>query len=91
MLFSYSPQNYTALKMFYTSSRFFRDLGLLGMPKEFWKYSVINKPINKQMECHASAEDFMNQIDFRYKFCIKFSHKYNFYFHSKLYNIIGKE
>jgi len=53
--------------MFELSNKFFKDLGLLEMPKEFWKHSILTKPKNKKMECTASAEDFLNKRDFRYK------------------------
>jgi hypothetical protein len=58
--------------MFQLSEKFFKDLGLKGMPKEFWKYSVISKPTNKTMTCTASAEDFFNKKDFRYHLINKY-------------------
>jgi len=58
--------------MFQLSEKFFKDLGLIGMPKEFWKYSVISKPTNKTMTCTAPAEDFFNKKDFRYQLINKY-------------------
>jgi peptidyl-dipeptidase A len=62
-------QNYTALTMFELSDKFYRDLGLIGMPEEFWANSMITKPPNKKVVCHASAWDFYNKKDFRIKMC----------------------
>jgi hypothetical protein len=64
--------------MFQLSEKFFKDLGLIGMPKEFWKYSVISKPTNKTMTCTASAEDFLNKKDFRYQLINKYLFVGNF-------------
>ncbi len=52
--------------MFQLSDKFYRDLGLIGMPEEFWAHSMITKPPNKKVVCHASAWDFYNKKDFRF-------------------------
>ena len=59
-------QNYTALKMFHLADKFYTDLGLIEMPKEFWAKSMLTKPMDRKVVCHASAWDFYNQKDFRY-------------------------
>ena len=59
-------QGYTALKMFQKSDEFFTSLGLIPMPDEFWKESLIEKPADREVVCHASAWDFCNGKDFRY-------------------------
>lgn len=41
------------------------------MPAEFWTGSIIEKPPNKEMVCHASAWDFCNGKDFRIKQCTR--------------------
>ena len=33
--------------MFELADKFYKDLGLIGMPKEFWDHSMITKPLNK--------------------------------------------
>lgn len=58
-------QGYNASKMFHTADKFFSDLGLLKMPKEFWDKSMITKPADRNVTCHASAWDFYNRKDFR--------------------------
>ena len=58
-------QGYDALKMFQTSDEFFESVGLIKMPQEFWDHSMIEKPADREVVCHASAWDFYNQKDFR--------------------------
>lgn len=62
-------QNYTVLKMFQMSDEFFRSLNLTAMPDEFWQKSIIEKPTDREIVCHASAWDFYNGVDFRIKQC----------------------
>ena len=59
-------QGYTPLKMFQKSEEFFTSLGLLPTPEEFWKDSLIEKPKDREVACHATAWDFCNGKDFRY-------------------------
>lgn len=58
-------QNYTILKMFQMSDEFFRSLNLTAMPEKFWKNSIIEKPTDRDIVCHASAWDFYDGEDFR--------------------------
>jgi hypothetical protein len=58
-------QGYTPLKMFQVADEFFTSMGLIPMPNEFWKQSLIEKPKNREVVCHASAWDFCNGKDFR--------------------------
>lgn len=62
-------QNYTPKRMFQLSDKFFTDLGLIPMPGEFWRESMISKPAHRKVVCHASAWDFYNRKDFRIKMC----------------------
>ncbi|CAH0729159.1 unnamed protein product, partial [Brenthis ino] len=62
-------QNYTPLKMFQMSDEFFRSLNLTAMPEKFWKNSIIEKPTDREIVCHASAWDFYDGEDFRIKMC----------------------
>ncbi len=52
--------------MFKLAEKFYKDLGLIEMPDEFWTQSMITKPANKKVICHASAWDFYNRKDFRF-------------------------
>lgn len=58
-------QGYNATGLFLLSEEFFTSLGLTEMPPPFWEKSVIVKPDDREVVCHASAWDFYNQVDFR--------------------------
>ncbi|XP_022084569.1 angiotensin-converting enzyme-like isoform X2 [Acanthaster planci] len=62
-------EGYNAKRMFEVSDEFFESLGLIKMPPEFWAESMIERPTDREVVCHASAWDFYNQIDFRIKQC----------------------
>ncbi|XP_038634663.1 angiotensin-converting enzyme [Scyliorhinus canicula] len=62
-------QNWTPRRMFNESDHFFTSLGLIPMPDEFWKKSMLEKPKGREVVCHASAWDFFNRKDFRIKQC----------------------
>ena len=47
------------MKMFQTSEEFFTSLGLYEMTDKFWNNSMIVKPEDREVVCHASAWDFM--------------------------------
>ena len=61
--------------MFEASDEFFTSLGLYEMPPEFWAESMIEKPDDREVVCHASAWDFSNQIDFRYQLLSRYSYQ----------------
>lgn len=52
--------------MFKKSEEFFVSLGLTQMPQEFWNHSMIEKPKDREVVCHASAWDFCNGKDVRF-------------------------
>ena len=52
--------------MFKESESFFTSLGLMEMPPEFWAKSMLEKPDDRKVVCHASAWDFYNRKDFRF-------------------------
>ncbi|XP_023805353.1 angiotensin-converting enzyme [Oryzias latipes] len=64
-------QGYNVTHMFRVAEEFFTSLGLMEMPKEFWEGSMIVKPDDREVVCHASAWDFYNRKDFRIKQCTK--------------------
>lgn len=51
-------QHYTPKKMFELAQSFFVSIGLDAMPASFWNKSVLSKPENKSIVCHASAWGF---------------------------------
>ncbi|XP_036073024.1 angiotensin-converting enzyme-like [Oryzias melastigma] len=64
-------QGYNATHMFRVAEEFFTSLGLIEMPKEFWEGSMIVKPDDRDVVCHAAAWDFYNRKDFRIRQCTK--------------------
>ncbi|KAJ8958091.1 hypothetical protein NQ317_019001 [Molorchus minor] len=56
-------------RMFQMAQEFYTSLGLKPMPPEFWRYSMIEKPNGRKVQCTASAWDFCNKIDYRIKEC----------------------
>ena len=50
---------------------FFTSLGFDPLPKTFWERSLLKKPQDREVVCHASAWDIDNQKDVRIKMCIK--------------------
>ncbi|KAH9368798.1 hypothetical protein HPB48_012443 [Haemaphysalis longicornis] len=62
-------RNMTVLDMFKISEEFFTSLGLPPMPQTFWERSVLTKPTNRKIVCHASAWDFYKDNDVRIKQC----------------------
>ena len=52
--------------MFQIAEEFFTSLGMKQMPPEFWRFSMFEKPIDREVKCTPSAWDFCNRIDYRY-------------------------
>ncbi|XP_047493247.1 LOW QUALITY PROTEIN: angiotensin-converting enzyme-like [Penaeus chinensis] len=62
-------QGYSPFDIFRLSESFFVSLGLEPMPSAFWQKSLLFKPTDRDVICHASAWDFCNGIDYRIKQC----------------------
>ena len=60
-----SFQGYDARRMFEVADDFFRDLGLMVVSDSFWENSMLTKPDDREVVCHASAWDFLDGRDFR--------------------------
>ncbi len=50
---------------------FYKSLGFAPLPETFWKRSLLTKPRDRDVVCHASAWDVDNQDDLRVKMCIQ--------------------
>jgi peptidyl-dipeptidase A len=50
--------------------RFFESLGFSALPETFWQRSMLTKPRDRDVVCHASAWDVNNDQDVRLKLCI---------------------
>lgn len=64
-------QDYNATKVFRVAEDFFTSLNLSAMPETFWKNSILEKPNDVELICHASAWDFYDGKDFRIKQCTR--------------------
>ncbi|MFA6956194.1 MAG: M2 family metallopeptidase [Thermoanaerobaculia bacterium] len=57
------------IEMFHYGERFFSSLGFDPLPKTFWERSLIVKPRDRNVICHASAWDIDEDNDLRIKMC----------------------
>lgn len=57
-MLTFKQQGYTARKMFDLADEFFIGLGFDKMTDTFWKESMIERPPDREVQCHASAEEF---------------------------------
>ncbi|XP_065336215.1 angiotensin-converting enzyme-like isoform X2 [Cloeon dipterum] len=64
-----SRQGYTPLSLLQVAEQWFTSLGLPAMPNEFWRKSIIQKPLDRPILCSSSAWDFCDGIDYRLKMC----------------------
>lgn len=62
-------QNYDATRMVRTGEGFYTSLGLAPLPATFWERSMITRPEDREVVCHASAWDLDNEEDIRIKMC----------------------
>jgi peptidyl-dipeptidase A len=64
-------QKYDPLKMVKTGEHFFTSLGFAPLPKTFWERSMLVRPRDREVVCHASAWDIDSKEDVRLKMCIQ--------------------
>ncbi|MCL4146514.1 UNVERIFIED_CONTAM: hypothetical protein GTU68_058841, partial [Idotea baltica] len=64
-------QGYDELKMTQTAEGFFTSIGLPALPDSFYQNSMIKKPADRNVVCHASAWDLDNGNDPRIKQCVE--------------------
>ncbi|KAG6800634.1 angiotensin-converting enzyme isoform X1 [Apis mellifera caucasica] len=60
---------YNATTIFRVAEDFFTSINLTAMPDLFWERSILEKPKDRELICHASAWDFYDGKDFRIKQC----------------------
>lgn len=66
---SLKRQGYDPVRMFQLADDFFVSLGMKSVPDSFWTSSMLERPPDREVVCHASAWDFCNGRDFRIKQC----------------------
>jgi peptidyl-dipeptidase A len=66
-----TAHKYEPLKMVKTGEGFYTSLGFPALPETFWQRSMITRPRDREVVCHASAWDIDNKDDLRVKMCTK--------------------
>lgn len=61
----------SVIDMYKLAEEFFTSMGLPQMPQSFWEKSLLVKPKDREVVCHASAWDFCRDNDVRIKQCTK--------------------
>lgn len=64
-------RNVGAREMAKMGESFFTSLGLEPLPESFWERSMLEKPADRAVVCHASAWDITSAGDVRIKMCIE--------------------
>lgn len=63
--------DYDAVKMAKTGEAFYSSLGFAPLPQTFWERSLLTRPRDREVVCHASAWDIDGKDDIRVKACLK--------------------
>lgn len=61
----------SAREMVKYAEGFYTSLGMEALPETFWERSLLTKPQDREVVCHASAWDIDQQQDVRVKMCIR--------------------
>lgn len=64
-------KGYDAVKMVKTGENFYSSLGYTPLPETFWERSLITRPQDREVVCHASAWNIDDKDDIRIKMCTK--------------------
>jgi peptidyl-dipeptidase A len=64
-------KGYDPVKMVKTGEAFYSSLGYAPLPQTFWERSLITRPQDREVVCHASAWDLDDKDDIRIKMCTK--------------------
>jgi peptidyl-dipeptidase A len=64
-------RNTDAKQMVRYGEGFFTSLGFESLPATFWERSMLTKPADREVVCHASAWDIDFEKDVRLKMCIQ--------------------
>ena len=63
-------QKWDAMRMTRSAESFYTSLGLPQLPPKFWERSMLVRPRDREVICHASAWDMGEPQDFRIKACL---------------------
>jgi peptidyl-dipeptidase A len=64
-------QKYDAVKITRSAENFYVSLGFPQLPETFWQRSMLTKPADRDVQCHASAWHMDTHEDVRIKQCIE--------------------
>lgn len=64
-------QKYDALRIVQSAENFYVSLGFAKLPQTFWERSLLTKPRDRDVQCHASAWHMDSKEDVRIKQCIE--------------------
>ncbi len=64
-------QEYDAVRMTRRAEDFFTSLGMPALPESFYERSMLTKPRDREVVCHASAWPIDGEDDVRIKMCIE--------------------
>ena len=68
---SLQAKGYDATRMMKTGEGFYTAMGMAPLPETFWSRSMITRPRDREVVCHASAWDVDNDQDVRVKMCTR--------------------
>ena len=60
-----------AVKMTKSAENFYTSIGFPALPQTFWERSMLTRPRDREVVCHASAWDMDDKDDVRIKMCMK--------------------
>ncbi|XP_055848350.1 angiotensin-converting enzyme-related protein-like [Episyrphus balteatus] len=80
-------QGLTPVKIFQLGDEFFQSLNMTKLPEIFWKESVLERPTDREVVCHASAWDLYETDDVRIKQCTEVTTRYLYIAHHELGHI----
>lgn len=66
-----AAKGYDPVRMVKTGENFYSSLGFAPLPQTFWERSLITRPRDREVVCHASAWDVDDKTDVRVKMCAK--------------------
>jgi peptidyl-dipeptidase A len=64
-------QNWDAVKMTRSAETFYTSIGFPALPQKFWERSMLTRPRDRDVVCHASAWDMDDTDDVRIKMCMR--------------------
>jgi peptidyl-dipeptidase A len=62
-------EGYDAVRMMRAGEAFFSSLGFEALPETFWERSMLTRPADREVVCHASAWSLDGDLDLRIKMC----------------------